>query len=195
MLSAVSRDSFGINSATSIISLSRTKGQVYSGPLEAISVTNIAFIHRGPLTLGNHGDLLQQLEMNIPSPPHSTPSAQTEVLFLQGRTICLPLHPLYPGLAVSFRITSLPDTSAAKGLPCLRWPTSRQILGARQAGSLGLAGHTGTVWSWPKLSQAWVVSQLPLCPVIFSSSPVPRDLKCQPLPQHLLLENEPSWTA
>lgn len=190
MLSAVSRDSSGISLATSIISLSRTKGQVYSGPLEAISVANIACIHRGQLTLDNHMDSLQQPEMNIPSPPHSTPSARTEVLFLQGRTSCLPLHPLYPGPAASFRMTSpLGATSAAKGLPCLRRPTSRQ------AGSLGLAGHTGSVWSWSNLSQAWVVSHLPLCPVILSSSLVPRDLKCQPRPQHLLLENEPGWTA
>lgn len=114
MLSAVSRDSSGISLATSIISLSRTKGQVYSGPLEAISVANIACIHRGQLTLDNHMDSLQQPEMNNPSPPHSTPSARTEVLFLQGRTSCLPLHPLYPGPAASFRITSpLGATSAA----------------------------------------------------------------------------------
>lgn len=107
----------------SIISLSRTKGQVYSGPFEAISATNIAFIHRGQLTLDNHMDLLQQLEMNIPSPPHSTPSARTEVLFLQGRTSCLPLHPLYPGPAVSFRMTSpLGATSAAKACPASGGP-------------------------------------------------------------------------
>lgn len=106
MPSAVSRDSFGINSATSIISLSKTKGQVYSGPLEAISVANIAFIHRGPLTPGKHMDSLQQLEMNTLSPPNSTPSAGTEVLFLQERTSYLPLHPLYPGPAVSFQMTS-----------------------------------------------------------------------------------------
>lgn len=128
MLSAVSRDSSGISLATSIISLSRTKGQVYSGPLEAISVANIACIHRGQLTLDNHMDSLQQPEMNIPSPPHSTPSARTEVLFLQGRTSCLPLHPLYPGPAASFRITS----------PLLALPQAAHI----QTGWFTRAGRT-----------------------------------------------------